>query len=116
MAFQRVAAGMVFGALVCLIFQKVRRVDDRPLPLPGRIWWLLGAALCGPVIGVSCFQWALISGTPSAVVLAVTATSPLLIIPMAYFTEGDRPSGRAVFGSVVAVGGVVWLCLMRGSG
>ena len=66
----------------------------------------------GPVIGVSCFQWAL-KDTPSALVLAIVATAPIVVMPMAWFAEGDRPSPIGVAGAVVAVGGVIWICLIR---
>ena len=73
--------------------------------------WLLGAALFGPVLGVSCFQWAL-SGASSALVLAVTATAPIIIMPLAAYIEDDRPGWPAFIGAVIAVVGVVWLVLL----
>lgn len=68
--------------------------------------WVVGAALFGPVLGVSCFQWAL-GQTTSAVVLSITATTPILVIPLAAYVDGDKPSALAVLGAVIAVTGVI---------
>lgn len=73
--------------------------------------WLAGATLFGPVLGVSCFQWAL-SGASSALVLAVTATAPIIIMPLTAYIEDDRPGWPAIFGAVIAVVGVAWLALL----
>ena len=70
--------------------------------------WLLGAALFGPVIGVSCFQWAL-SSLQSGIVLAVVATTPIVMIPLAAWNEHDHPSRLALVGALLAVAGVVLL-------
>lgn len=75
-------------------------------------FWLAGAALCGPVVGVSCFQWAL-QTEKSAVVLAITATSPLLVTMLARALDKERTSPLALAGSMVSVGGVIAICLTR---
>ncbi len=72
--------------------------------------WVLGNSLAGPVLGVSCFQWAL-KTMPSGLVLPVVATTPIVVIPLAYWLEGDRPDARTLLGAVVAVAGVVALSL-----
>ena len=76
--------------------------------------WLfvIGNAFCGPALGVSCYQWALAT-TPSGIVLPIVATTPLVIIPVSYWLEGDRPSMRSVFGGMIAVIGVVALTFVR---
>jgi len=73
---------------------------------------MLVNALCGPTIGVSCYQWALAT-TPSGIVLPIVATTPLVIIPFSYWLEGDRPSRRSIVGGLIAVSGVVALTLVR---
>jgi len=70
--------------------------------------WIVGNALAGATIGVSCFQWALKS-TPSAVVLPIVATTPLVVMIIAFVLEGVRPRGKAIAGAVLAVTGVVLL-------
>ena len=73
-----------------------------------RWWWLLGAAGFGPIVGVSCFQWAL-GLAPSSLVLSITATTPILVMPLAVWAEGDRPGPLAIVGALIAVCGVVLL-------
>lgn len=118
-AFQRVIAGLLVGAAVLLYFRL--RAARRPnVPARTRIFpprsalpWILGAALFGPVIGVSCFQWALLETPNSGIVLAIVSTSPLILIPFAAFLEKDRPTVASVVGGLIAVGGVARLCLLR---
>lgn len=112
-AFQRVIAG-----LLCLfvVYQwrrwrgKLTTTGARPSQV---LPWLAGAALCGPVLGVSCFQQALNVVGSSGIVMAVVATSPLLLIPLAWLIEGDRPTRFSVIGALVGVGGVIALVLLR---
>lgn len=113
-AFQRVLAGLLFSALAVLL---IRLFGSRSewgtwrTPLDRKIApWLIGAALFGPVVGVSCFQWAL-QDLESGIVLAVVALTPIVMMPLARITEGDHPSRLALLGAAVAVGGVVLLNL-----
>ncbi|MFI5355856.1 MAG: DMT family transporter [Opitutales bacterium] len=86
-------------------------IDSSPLaPRRSRYLWVVGNGLAGPVIGVSCYQWALTT-MPSGVVLPIVATSPLVAIPLIWAIEGDRPTTRSVLGGIVAVAGVVGLAL-----
>lgn len=67
-------------------------------------WWLLGTAICGPTVGVACYQWAL-SEAPAATVQAILALVPVMVMPLAIWTEGDRPKPLAWVGAAVAVAG-----------
>ncbi len=109
-AAQRVAGGLLpallaWGLVVWL---------GRGMPWPragarvGASCWLLAATLAGPVLGVSAFQWAL-AVAPSALVLAVVATTPVAMIPMAVCFDRERPGALSVAGAVVAVAGVILL-------
>lgn len=83
---------------------------EKPLSwLGGR--WIVANALCGAIVGVTCFQHALLSAS-SAVVLSVTATTPIIVMPMVAYSEGDVPSARSVAGAALAVAGVVMLKLL----
>ncbi len=108
-AFQRVLAGFLFGALV-LLFLPRRGRPLTPGHHPG--WWkyLVAAALFGPVLGVSCFQHAL-TLQPSGIVLAIVATSPLILIPVSAVLEQDAPTPHSIVGSIIAVAGVIGLTL-----
>ena len=113
-AFQRVLAGLVFSAVAVVLirfFGNRKDWESWRSPLDRKVVpWLLGAALFGPVIGVSCFQWAL-QDLESGIVLAVVALTPIVMLPLARITEGDHPSRLALAGAVVAVAGVVLLNL-----
>lgn len=65
-------------------------------------------AVTGPILGIICFQWALAT-TPSVIVQPIIAMTPLVVMPMTYYLEGDRPSPRAITGTVIAVAGVILL-------
>ena len=82
---------------------------DHPLSLRA-CGWIIANATAGAIIGVTCFQHALAHAT-SAVVLSITATTPILVMPMTFFSEHDRPSLRSIFGAGIAVAGVVVLKL-----
>lgn len=109
-AYQRGLGGLLFGALalVALIGQV------RPPPRPaGRAWpWVAANALTGPVLGVTCFQWALRS-TPAGIVQPIVAAAPLLTIPFAARLEGSRPRPAYYLGTLLAITGVAGLFLWR---
>lgn len=87
--------------------------ETAPSARTQRGWpWILANALAGPVLGVSCFQWALAT-TPSGLVLPIVALTPIVVMPLAFFVEGDRPQPRAIVGGIVAVAGAVALTVVR---
>lgn len=114
-AFLRVLPGMGFAMLTWYLSMKLptwlgverKFVRGANKLRDGRVWlWLLAATSCGPIGGVSCFQWAL-GELRSGVVLSITATTPLLVMPLSYWLEQDRPGWRGVLGAVIAVAGVI---------
>ena len=120
-AYQRIIGGLVITAA----FFGIRALLTRNPPAaeageegaphhlsPRGIFWIAANSLCGAVIGVSCYQWALAS-TPSGIVLPIVATTPLVIIPFSYLLEGDRPSPRSLAGGAIAVVGAAALALVR---
>ncbi len=111
-AFQRVVAGLLFSAIAVGLIRFLgskKSSETWRSPLSYSVApWLLGAALFGPVIGVSFFQLALQS-LESGVVLAVVALTPIVMMPLAMITEGDHPSRLSIAGAFVAVAGVVLL-------
>ncbi len=115
-AYHRIFAGLLFTALWFLLLHLLRRPSPAAgLPSPTSVrglWLILAAGLAGPVAGVSCYQWALATA-PSGIVLPIAATAPLFAIPLAYWLEGDRPTRRAIVGSVIAVAGCSALTLAR---
>jgi drug/metabolite transporter (DMT)-like permease len=116
-AYQRLWGGVVSITLLLILRQLTRRWHSPNAVALRPDWrlgwpWILANAATGAVLGVSCYQWALKS-TPSAIVLPIVATTPLVVMVIALIFEGIRPTRRAVIGAVLAVGGVVVLVLNR---
>jgi drug/metabolite transporter (DMT)-like permease len=113
-AYQRIIGGIGVAA----IYFAVLWARGRHSSGVGRLqWrrsslWVIANTLGGPVLGVSCYQWAL-STTPSGIVLPIVATLPLAVIPFAYHMEGDRPGPQAIVGGIIAVAGVIALTLVH---
>ena len=113
-AYQRIVGGI---ALTLLWFgfkywlDRRRKIPPGPPPPARAHWWIAIHALSGPVLGMSMFQLAL-AHTPSGIVLPITACTPLAIIPLTYWLEGERPSKRSLVGGALAVSGAVALTLV----
>ncbi len=115
-AFQRSTAGVLVAVTVWAVWRtwlkKPAPVSTASLPVRRKHagFWMTGAALFGPVAGVSCYQWARMQ-LPSAVVVAIVATSTLWVIPLAKMIDQDHPTRRQVAGTLVAVAGIAVLYL-----
>ncbi len=121
--FQRVMGGLGLAAVALLIVkQREFRVQMRAPPrlvieASKRKWrgvwpWVLMNSLAGQTLGVSCMQWALHT-TPTGIVLAIIATAPIIVIPLAFFLENARPSPHSLAGGIIAVVGVIALALIK---
>lgn len=116
-SFLRVVPGMIVVLLFWLIMRHRSQSGsgvpawavDKPLSRRPALW-VTANAMFGAVLGVTCFQHALVQ-ISSAVALSITATTPILVMPMTAYSEGDVPSARSVLGAMVAVSGVVMLKL-----
>lgn len=109
-AYQRILAGILVTALAFLFIKKMRPQPGQVGPGEWRRAWpmVVGNALAGPAIGVACFQLALRT-TPSGVVLPIVATSPLVTMLLTWLIDNERPTRRALIGSVFAVMGAAGL-------
>jgi drug/metabolite transporter (DMT)-like permease len=120
-AYQRLIGGL-FVAAVCLLAVKWREIvaqvtHSTPARLPElekwrRVWpWVLANGFAGQTLGVTCYQWAL-KTTPSGLVLAIVATTPLVVIPFASVVEGEKIETRSVVGGLIAVLGAILLVVV----
>jgi drug/metabolite transporter (DMT)-like permease len=74
-----------------------------------RVWpWVLGNSLAGQTLGVTCVQWAL-EKTPTGIVMTITATTPLILLPMTRIVEKEKIGIRSLLGATIAVLGVIGL-------
>ena len=120
--YQRVIGGAAALALVFLVVKwrhARRRGDDAQMKdsfsprEKMKLWpWVLANSLAGQTIGVSCMQWALES-TPTGIVTAIIATTPIVMLPLARLVEGERITARSLVGGLVAVAGVIGLTFWR---
>jgi drug/metabolite transporter (DMT)-like permease len=121
--YQRVVGGMVLPTLAMFLFKgrsagvhgsmfaaKTWQVSGQKWRL---IWpWVLANALAGQTLGVTCMQWAL-KTTQAGIVAAIIATSPIVLLPMTRWVEGEKIGFRALLGAIVAVAGVIGLTFSR---
>lgn len=101
-AWQRILAGIALITLIELYLRLRSRHRDRAPWTTAAAGFVTLNALGGPVFGVACYQWALVAA-PSAVVLPIISLTPIAVIPLAWFMEGERPSARSLLGSLLAV-------------
>jgi drug/metabolite transporter (DMT)-like permease len=109
-AFQRSAAGATIAIGAFLLMAQAPPAAPKK-PWRHKKFWLVATALVGPVAGVSCYQWAQLELHSSAIVVAIAATSTLLVIPLARIMERDAPGARQILGTLLAAGGIVALKL-----
>lgn len=110
-AYQRILGALIVGVMIYYAIELFLRRRQRRLVIPPATYkkaapWIMLNASAGLVFGVSCYQWAL-QHTATGIVLAIVATTPLIVMPMAYFLDNDRPTRRAMLGGLVAVAGVL---------
>jgi drug/metabolite transporter (DMT)-like permease len=121
--YQRLLGGILFPALALLIF-KSRAAHahgamfaEKTLAVSRekwrRIWpWVLANALAGQTLGVTCMQWAL-AQTNAAIVTAIIALTPIVLLPMTRIIEGEKIGIRSLVGALIAVSGVIGLTIFR---
>ena len=108
-AFQRALGGILISLLFLTYLRTAHKSEsDRKSDWRAGWRWVIANAMAGPALGVSCYQWALMTEKTS-IVLPIVATTPLAVMPLAHYMEGDRITVRTVLGGVIAVAGVIGL-------
>jgi drug/metabolite transporter (DMT)-like permease len=121
--YQRVLGGIFIPAIILLIVKwrsahaHGKMFEEKTLEVSRekwrRIWpWVLGNSLAGQTLGMTCFQWA-IEKTPAAIVTAVVATTPIVLLPMTRIVDGEKIGSRSLVGAMIAVAGVIGLTFWR---
>ena len=121
-AFQRVVGGLLIASLVLLLVKR-RTLRDNSRDHASAvqhisnkwrgIWpWVLLNGLAGQTLGVSFMQRAL-ETTPTGIVLAIIATTPIVVVPLAMVFEHERPTLHSLTGGSIAVAGVIGLILTK---
>ncbi len=106
-AYQRVLGGLFVGLAALVLASK----KAGPIKVREASAWVGGNALTGPVLGVTCYQWALRS-TPAGIVQPIVAVAPLLTIPFSVAVEGAaQPRWSYYFGAILAIAGATGLLL-----
>jgi drug/metabolite transporter (DMT)-like permease len=113
-AYQRLVGGaavalLLYGLGWCLSNKQKPLpplTTNTPFPTPV---WVVGNALFGPVLGVSCMLWAIRLVDNPGIVQAIAATATLLTVPLAYRLEGARPGTRYYAGCLIALMGIFLL-------
>lgn len=116
--FERVLAGLLVASLALALARRCRNSTSDPIGnrRPGiekfRVAapWVLLNTLTGPVLGVTCLQWALSQPQwPAGLTQSIVATAPLLTAPLAWKLGEDLPRRRYFAGALLAVAGTVSL-------
>ena len=112
-AYQRILGGILVSALFLGYLHITKESVHGGKNDWRRGWrWIPAAAMAGPAFGVSCYQWALMTEKTS-IVLPIVATTPLAVMPLAHYIEGDRITWRTLLGGALAVAGVIGLSYSR---
>jgi drug/metabolite transporter (DMT)-like permease len=85
--------------------QTLTAVKNRPA-----MWLTLGGTVVGPFLGI-WLSLVAVSYIEAGIAATLMAMVPVLVIPLVVILHKERVSFRAVFGAVVAVGGVALIFL-----
>jgi drug/metabolite transporter (DMT)-like permease len=122
-AFLRLAGGLIAAVLMLLLAGKLRNVmkqtsgsQSTSLFVMGNplhkqpVFWIVSNAVFGPVLGVTCWLWAVSLLNPG-LVQSIAATAPLISIPISRKLEHHRLGIRFYIGGPIAILGLAGLVL-----
>jgi drug/metabolite transporter (DMT)-like permease len=100
------ASGLSMGLIAALPWGPAR-----PTPVSRHVLILTAAtAVIGLLVGMTLFLYAL-QGSQTGIIATLSATSPVIILPLLWLRTGQRPSGLSVLGAVLAVAGLAFIFL-----
>lgn len=95
------ASGLAMGLIASLPF-----APARPTPISRLTLGLTAAtAIIGLLLGMTLFLFAL-QGGETGIIATLSATSPVIILPLLWLRTGQRPKGLSVLGACLAVLGL----------
>jgi drug/metabolite transporter (DMT)-like permease len=95
------ASGLAMGVIATLPF-----APPRPQAVTGKVLVLTAAtALIGLLLGMTLFLYAL-QGSQTGIIATLSATSPVIILPLLWLRTGQRPSAKSWTGAALAVTGL----------
>lgn len=122
-AFVRLSGGLLAAGLMLILAGGLRShlrlasvLNDAPLIVSGNplhrqpLFWVVSNAVFGPVLGVTCWLWAVSLLNPG-LVQSIAATAPLISIPISRKLEHHRLGLRFYIGCPIAILGLAGLVL-----
>jgi drug/metabolite transporter (DMT)-like permease len=95
------ASGLAMGLVSGLPF-----APKAPTEWPAKVLILTAlTAVIGLLLGMTLFLYAL-QGSQTGIIATLTATSPVIILPLLWLRTGQRPSGKSWAGAMLAVLGL----------
>lgn len=95
------ASGLAMGVLAGLPW-----APPRPVEVSRKVLALTAAtALIGLLLGMTLFLYAL-QGSQTGIIATLSATSPVIILPLLWLRTGQRPSAKSWAGAALAVTGL----------
>lgn len=95
------ASGLAMGVLAAL-----PHAPPHPREVTGKVLMLTAAtALIGLLLGMTLFLYAL-QGSQTGIIATLSATSPVIILPLLWLRTGQRPSAMSWAGGILAVIGL----------
>ena len=94
-------------ALIAVYFLQRGKNNHNTIPLTKKLVWQTGlSGIVGMALGMTFLLFALTHGT-AGLVSTLSATSPVLILPILWIVTRERPATGAWIGAILAVIGVV---------
>ncbi|MCB2116399.1 MAG: DMT family transporter [Rhodobacteraceae bacterium] len=95
------ASGLMMGVIAALPF-----APPRPKEITGTTLLLTAlTAVIGLLLGMTLFLYAL-KGAQTGIIATLSATSPVIILPLLWLRTGQRPSAKSWAGAALAVAGL----------
>jgi drug/metabolite transporter (DMT)-like permease len=115
-AAHRLAGGCLVAAFAWAIMRHIRKSKNGTRsnawkPETTTVLWVIGNALAGPVLGVTCMLWAIREVGNPGIVQAVVATATLISVPLTRWTENQTLRWHYYLGASISIAGTAGLLL-----